>query len=773
MKFIHLSFLIIILLSVLSFAQNNKDNRKKIGVIPEPTSVEIGYDAFKFNERTEILVASQDPKVKDIAEYFAEQLRIVGGFPLRVNEISENREINNAVLFTDKNTDSFLSEEGYSLKCDQNGIIISGTPRGLFYGVQTLFQLLPPYVYGDKPVANIDWSVPAVTIKDKPRFEWRGMHLDVGRHIFPVSFIKRYIDFLAIHKLNTFHWHLTEDQGWRIEIKKYPKLTEIGAWRKGTQIGKTAEIDSVRYGGFYTQEEAREVVEYAAEKFITVVPEIELPGHSIAALASYPNLSCTGGPFEVATHWGVDADIYCAGNDSVFTFLEDVLTEVMDIFPSKYIHIGGDEAPKTRWEECPKCQARIKNENLKDEHELQSYFIRRIEKFLNEHGRQIIGWDEILEGGLAPNADVMSWRGIAGGIEAAKQKHNVVMTPTSFCYFDYYQGPPEGEPLAIGGFLPLEKVYSYEPVPEELNEEEREYIIGVQGNVWTEYIATPEHAEYMALPRMCALAEVAWSPAEKRDTKNFLDRMNKHYERLDAMNVNYRWPALTGFDYENVFIDKATLQIIPGQKNTIVRYTTDGTEPTKRSKIYTEPITVSENVLFKFREFKPNGKSGKVYSVKYEKQIPLDPAKENKGEKGLKFELFELEDIISSLDEMKNLSPIKKGAVENFVFPYPDESLPQRFGVKYSGYIEIPEEDVYTFSVISDDGTRLFIDKRLVVDNDGQHGSVKKSGQIALKEGLHKIELSYFQVGGAKTLQVLIQQNGEDEKEISGKLLWR
>ncbi|NOX19362.1 MAG: family 20 glycosylhydrolase, partial [Chlorobi bacterium] len=599
-----------------------------------------------------------------------------------------------------------------------------------------------------------------------------GMHLDVGRHMFPVSFIKKYIDYLAMHKLNAFHWHLTEDQGWRIEIKKYPRLTEIGAWRKGTQIGKTAEIDSVRYGGFYTQDEAREIVDYAAKRFITVVPEIEMPGHSLAALASYPFLACASDSFEVGTKWGVYENIYCAGNDSVFTFLEDVLTEVMDLFPSKYIHIGGDEAPKTKWKECPKCQARIKNENLKDESELQSYFIARIEKFLNEHGRQIIGWDEILEGGLAPNADVMSWRGITGGIEAAKLKHNVVMTPGSHCYFDHYQSAPEGEPLAIGGFLPLEKVYSYEPIPEELNKDERKYIIGVQGNVWTEYIATPEQVEYMALPRMCALAEVAWSPVEKRDTKNFLERMNKHYERLDAMNVNYRCPSLTGFEYENVFIDDAVLEIIPGQKNRVVRYTSDGSEPNSQSKIYTEPIKITETTTFKFCEFKSNGKRGKIYTASYEKQMPLEPVADEVESKGLNFELFKLKEIISSLTEMKNLKPLKTGVIEDFVFPYSDENLPQRFGVKYSGYIEIPEEDVYTFSVVSDDGTQLFIDKRLVVDNDGQHGPVEKSGQLALKKGLHEIELLYFQVGGPKTLQVFMKQDGEEKEEISGKILW-
>jgi hexosaminidase len=366
------------------------------------------------------------------------------------------------------------------------------------------------------------------------------MHLDVCRHFFDVDFVKKYIDLLARYKMNTFHWHLTEDQGWRIEIKKYPKLTEVGAWRSGSQVGPYSrrEYDSVPYGGFYTEEQIKEVVAYAAARHITVVPEIEMPGHAMAALASYPQLGCTGGPYEVQKGWGVYDDVFCAGNDSVFTVLEDVLTEVMDLFPGQYIHIGGDECPKERWKNCAKCQARMKANGLKDEHELQSYFIQRIEKFVNSKGRKIIGWDEILEGGLAPNAAVMSWRGTEGGVAAAKQKHNVVMSPGSHCYFDHYQGDPANEPLAIGGFTTVQKVYSYEPIPAELKPEEAKYILGAQGNVWTEYILKPENVEYMAVPRMLALAEVLWTPKEKRDEADFIHRLENEFPKLEAMNVN-------------------------------------------------------------------------------------------------------------------------------------------------------------------------------------------------------------------------------------------
>ncbi len=351
----------------------------------------------------------------------------------------------------------------------------------------------------------------------------------------------KYIDLLALHKMNVFHWHLTEDQGWRIEIKKHPKLTEIGSVRKETLVGHkgTGKYDGKPYRGFYTQDEIKDIVAYAKERFITVIPEIEMPGHSLAALAAYSELGCTGGPYEVATIWGVFPDVYCAGNEKVFTFLEDVLTEVMQLFPSEYIHIGGDECPKTRWKECPKCQARMKKEDLKDEHELQSYFIQRMEKFLNAHGRQIIGWDEILEGGLASKATVMSWRGEKGGIEAAKAHHDVIMTPSFALYFDYYQADPETRPLAIGGFTSTKGVYNYYPLPKKLADNEVKYILGAQGNVWSEYMATPEYVEYMVYPRACALSEVVWSPKESLDWDNFSKRMVVHKKRLKALNVNY------------------------------------------------------------------------------------------------------------------------------------------------------------------------------------------------------------------------------------------
>lgn len=404
---------------------------------------------------------------------------------------------------------------------------------GAFYGLQTLLQLLH---------SGNGRYVQAGEIEDQPRFSWRGMHLDVCRHFFTKNEVKRYLDYLALYKMNVFHWHLTEDQGWRFPMKQFPKLATVSAWRSGSMVGhyRDQRYDSIRYGGIYTTEDIQEVVRYAAVRHITIVPEIEMPGHALAALAAYPELSCTGGPFEVGKTWGVFDDVYCAGNDSVFRFLEQVLDEVVRLFPGKYIHIGGDECPKTRWKTCAKCQKRMKDEGLKDEHELQSYFIRRIEAYLNKKGKQIIGWDEILEGGLAPNASVMSWRGTEGGIAAAKQKHEVVMTPGSPCYFDHYQhANKDQEPVAIGGLNTLQSVYSYEPVPTSLNETEKKYILGAQGNVWTEYINTFSQVEYMALPRMCALAEVLWSPVENRYYPHFAGRLRSQIKMLDHWKANY------------------------------------------------------------------------------------------------------------------------------------------------------------------------------------------------------------------------------------------
>ncbi|MDX1587106.1 MAG: beta-N-acetylhexosaminidase [Balneolaceae bacterium] len=522
----------------------SQPEKKKISVIPEPVNVSTGDGYFTLNSETTIAISEDTPEVRKVSDYLSDRLFTAKWFYSDVVTRLNPSNTSNTILLTIDAEDSPDNEEGYVLSVTSDRIEIGAkSAQGLFYGVQSLLQLLPPEINYKDPSfvpADFEWNIPVVEITDYPRYEYRGMHLDVARHFFPVEFLKEYIDLLAMHKMNRFHWHLTEDQGWRIEIKQYPLLTEVGGWRDSTLIGKagSGEFDGIRYGGYYTQEQVREIVQYAADRFITVIPEIEMPGHSSAALEAYPQLGCEPEKdYQAQTTWGVFEDIYCPSEET-FTFLENVLSEVIELFPSEYIHIGGDEAPKTAWENSELAQQVIEREGLEDEHELQSYFIKRIEQFLNSRGRQIIGWDEILEGGLAPNATVMSWRGIEGGIAAAQQGHDVIMTPTSHVYLDYYQADPETEPLAIGGFTTLEKTYSYEPTPDTLTEEESKHILGAQGNVWTEYMHTGRKVEYMAYPRASALSEVVWSPAEKRDWTDFWTRLQTHFKRLEYRGIN-------------------------------------------------------------------------------------------------------------------------------------------------------------------------------------------------------------------------------------------
>ena len=528
---------IIYILLVLTSAGQNTDKQLSY-IIPEPLHIEFESSFFTLNNNT-VITYENDEILKQQAEYFSELIYQTIGTKLISTPLADSKT-KTKIILKNKDDKAKLGKEGYKLKIEKEKIIITGkSPKGTFYGLQSLFQLF--LLNANDSNSNIELTIPTMEITDKPRFKYRGMHLDVGRHMFPAEFIKKYIDLLAFYKFNTFHWHLTEDQGWRIEIKKYPKLTEVGAWRNETLIGhggiQPFEYDSIPYGGYYTQDEIRDIVDYASQRQITIIPEIEMPGHSLAALTSYPYLGCTKGPYEVATRWGVFNDIYRT-NDSTFEFLQNVLLEVMEMFPSEYIHIGGDEAPKARWKECPTCQAAIIREELKDEHELQSCFIQRIEKFINSHGRKIIGWDEILEGGLAPNATVMSWRGTEGGIDAAQQGHDAIMTPGSHCYFDHYQSKPiEDEPFAIGGFTTLEKVYSYEPIPESLSTKEALHILGAQGNVWTEYMKTPDYVEYMILPRMAALSEVNWS--SNKDWKLFSKRIQEHFILYNRLGYHY------------------------------------------------------------------------------------------------------------------------------------------------------------------------------------------------------------------------------------------
>lgn len=518
-------------------------NTREISIIPRPGKLEKTKGNFSISKATTIVVENGNAESLRVAGMLADRIRTAGGISVKVVETKKYTTLKNTILFTTAGSDASLGKEGYHLSVSSDNVTIKAQEAaGLFYGMQTIFQLLPAQIEGSTVSAGVKWQLPGVEITDMPRFGWRGMHLDVARHFVPLEFVRKYIDNMAMHKLNVFHWHLTEDQGWRIEIKKYPKLTEVGAWRKESLIGhnkdKPYKFDGVRHGGFYTQEEAREIVQYAKDRFITVVPEIEMPGHAKAAIASYPALGVTGKEVEVATHWGIFPDIFNV-EESTFSFLEDVLGEVMDIFPSEYIHIGGDEAIKDQWKASDKIQQRIKELGLKDEHELQSYFITRIEKFVNSKGRKMIGWDEILEGGLAPNATVMSWQGEEGGIAAAQANHDVIMTPFQSLYFWWYQGDKKTEPLAAGRFLSLEKVYRYDPVPSVLTTEQSKHVLGAQACAWAEYMESPAKVEYMVFPRISALAEIVWSPKEGKDWNDFKSRMKKQFQRYDQRKINY------------------------------------------------------------------------------------------------------------------------------------------------------------------------------------------------------------------------------------------
>lgn len=577
-------------------------------VVPMPLEINTTQQAsFLLKSGVTVYYPAGNEKMQRNAEFLASYVKAQTGIELQVQAGEGGK--GGIVLQLGLANDN---PEAYQLKVDASQVVISSpSEAGVFYGIQTLRKAVDV-----AEGSNVE--LPAVEINDQPRFGYRGMMLDVGRHFFSMDEIKTYIDMMALHNINRFHWHLSEDQGWRIEIKKYPKLTEIGSMRKETVIGhNSGKYDGKPYGGFYTQEQAKEIVAYAAERYITVIPEIDLPGHMQAALAAYPELGCTGGPYEVWTQWGVSDNVLCAGNDQTIQFIKDVLAEIVEIFPSEYIHVGGDECPKVKWSTCPKCQARIKALGLKSdnkhtkEERLQSYVIHEAEEFLNSKGRKMIGWDETLEGGLAPNATVMSWRGEAGGIEAAKQHHDVVMTPNTYLYFDYYQSKDtETEPMAIGGYLPIERVYSYEPMPKSLSPEEQKYIVGVQANLWTEYIPDFKQVQYMVLPRMAALCESQWCAPEKKNYEAFLQRVSR------LVNIY----AKNGWNYATHIFD-VMLDLKPNTEtgtldavartidNAPIYYTLDGSEPTTASEKYTDVIKIDKPCTLRTVAIRPSGSS--------------------------------------------------------------------------------------------------------------------------------------------------------------------
>ncbi len=741
-------------------------------LIPAPEHIELRAGEYALDPATRLTVSNPaDAELMRLAGLVGAEIRDATGLPV-LDGAGETGGIRltldeDAAAVAPGSDSPLARDESYTLTAAASGIEIrAATHAGLFYGTRTLLQLLPT-----SPEESEGWTVPALEIRDHPRFVYRGLHLDVGRHFFPPEYIKRYIDLLARHKLNVFHWHLTEDQGWRLEIEAFPRLAEVSAWRAETIVERNFDPyvgDGVPYGGFYTRDEVRDIVAYAAERYVTVIPEIEMPGHSVAVLAAYPELACTEGPFEVSTVWGVKEDIYCP-HERTFEFLETVLTEVMELFPSPYIHIGGDEAPKRRWEESPVAQSVIQREGLADEFELQSWFIRRIERFLLQHDRRLIGWDEILEGGLAPQATVMSWRGVAGGIEAARQGHDVVMTPTSHMYFDYYQSRNrEGEPLAIGGYLPLELVYSYEPVPAELTEEEGRRVLGAQGNVWTEYIKTPEHVDYMAYPRTLALSELTWSPRSARDWADFTERLPAGLARLGALGVNYRIPEPAGLEEDVLTLEPSIgLELQNPLPWGEIRYTLDGTDPTAGSPLYEATLEVpvdAEGVTVSARVVLPDGRTGPIARAAFARTIlrtglDIDSSRLRPG-LGLSY----LEGEFASVSKLEDMEALQRGTSPRVELPGIERE--ESFGLRFRGYLRVPYDDVYIFEITSDDGSQLVLDEQVVIDHDGYHSASPEVGAIGLAKGYHRLRVLYFQGGGGRDLMLRVRRGVSPFEEV-------
>ncbi|MCT4645949.1 MAG: family 20 glycosylhydrolase [Carboxylicivirga sp.] len=759
-----------LLLLSLSACQVKETKLQPVNIIPQPNELTQQAGEFTINAETVVCLLSET----DAADVLLDNLRLASGYPLKV----VNEEIaKNAIVFKIE-ADGFNNDEAYSLSVTKEKVLVKAkSAKGIFIATQTLRQLLPVNLEEAK-LSEVKWSVPCVEIKDAPRFAWRGMHMDVSRHFFSVDYIKRFLDYMALYKMNTFHWHLTDDQGWRIEIKKYPELTQNGAFRTFNNHDKVcferskdnpamaipekymSEKDGEKvYGGYYTQEEIKEVIAYAAKRNITIIPEIDMPGHFKAAIDNYPEVSCFG-----KAGWGQTFSApLCAGNEATYQLVEDILTEVAELFPSEYIHIGADEVEKTNWKKCPKCQKRIKKEKLHDEHELQSYFVHRIEKFLNGKGKRMIGWDEILEGGMSPTATMMFWRGWVpdAPVKAAKQGNDVIMSPTSHCYFDYGQNSGT-----------LENVYGFEPVPEGLSAEEQKRIIGGQGNIWTEYIPSEAQVDFMSMPRMIALAEVLWTPADQKDWQDFFQRIGNHFNRLDVMKVNYRFPDIGGVYDQHVFVDKAKVEFTSQVKDAEIRYTTDGTRPTNGSNLYSGPIEISENITLKARPFSKLGNGGDVIEATFTKttyakgiELPAD------AKPGLACDYYEGKRWKGVADI--GVVDTKKKSVVTKAFELPEVAVKKgtSYALTYNGYFYADKDDVYTFSLLCDDAGVLKIADLIVVDNDGMHAPLKKIGQVALAKGWHPIELIYVEGGGGGTLKLTSADADGQFKPIASELL--
>ena len=712
-------------------------------ILPKPQSIHsAGGSGFEITSET-VLIDDAHTKASSILNAM---LAKSAGFRLRSGSQSTTA---GSIRFEKLSKDA-VKPEGYELHVGTGGITIGyADSAGALYGVETLRQLLPSAIESSNVGNNVRWQVPAVDVTDYPRFPWRGMHLDVSRHFFPAPFIKKYIDYLAFMKMNVFHWHLVDDGGWRLQIEKYPKLTSVGAWRYGITTGwdqSKLRFDPSsklpKYGGFYTKKEVRDIVKYAADRNITIVPEIEMPGHTMPVLAAYPELMCKNQK-PAALTGQPDSNVYCAGSDKSYEFVQNVLDEVMELFPSQWIHIGGDEVDKVYWKACSVCQEKIHQEGLKNEEELQSYFVRKIDKYLASKGRRLIGWDEILEGGLAKGATVMSWRGIDGGIAAAKAGHDVVMSPYSHAYFD-----------ASNTNQPIEHVYSFDPVPPALNEEEAKHVLGGQANVWTEWIPTTQRVEYMIFPRITGMSEALWSPKEGKDIHDFMNRVPMVFDRLDRMGANFYIPAPRVEMNALIFKDQARIAAIQerGTPGTL-RYTIDGKLPTGSSPEYTGAFSVNRPTKVTLAYVTKSGITGTPVQVSCAPAGAAAPANLAPG-----WKMAYYEGQWTALPDFTKLTPKKTMEMDHIGVDGRDQE--NDFGMVYTGYFKAESDGVYRFTLGSDDGSSLKVGDLLVIDNDGLHSAIPKEGTVWLPKGLHKIDVNYFQQREALSLKLLVQTPG-------------
>jgi hexosaminidase len=694
--------------------------QSSMSVVPKPNRITVEHGYFSFKNGA-LITAPANSGAKML---LAKKLSTAAGIILHPINDAQKADI---VLAIDT---AIRSSEGYRLLIDNKKITLqASTETGLYYGVQTLLQMLPPQIENStKSVAQ--WNVHCMTIEDAPRFPYRGIMLDCCRHFISVSHIKKLLDVFASYKINRFHWHLTEDQAWRIEIKRYPKLTRIGAIR--------TEENGKQYGGFYTQNQIKEIVKYAADRHIEVIPEIEMPGHALAALAAYPEYSCTGGPFKPRITWGVESDVYCAGNEATYTFLSNILDEVCSLFPSSYIHIGGDECPKDRWKTCPKCQALMKAQGLKTENELQSYFTKRMEQILEEKGKKIIGWDEILEGGIAPSATVMSWRGEQGGIDAANAGHDVIMTPGETVYLDHYQGDPNCEAVKIGGDLPLQKVYGYDPLPKAIAPDKANHVLGVQGNLWTEYLYTPDLVNYQLFPRVAAIAEIAWTRIENKHLNYFLSRMNDQQVRWDIRHLNYYIPMPEG---NSNFIEFTDHVILPFTSNRPVKmvYTLDGKTPSTESTVYSQPLTIDKTTTVKIRSVLPQGKMSPIRTIRLTKTNIMTPVNVADAKLGLKMHYTTKGNFISAR-ELPLWGFWKDTIVSNTNDFFKLKRTEEPGGAAiYTGFIYVEKAASYVVHCVAD---QLILSDKLIINNCGR---IKKNAQtditLPLEAGYYPVKI--------------------------------